>query len=157
MPTISMFFGIIIRMFFRDNRQHHLPHIHADCAAAIRHLALHIAAKGPQMKGLCFDMPLIPQKTGENPEAVAAFFSFAAVRIEYFQPHETAIGFKRPPQDAIGPDAEISMANPSYFIRRDGREILRRKDNVIVAEAVILVKVHFTRFPLPTLAPRGPA
>ena len=25
-----MFFGIIIRMFYRDNRQHHLPHIHAD-------------------------------------------------------------------------------------------------------------------------------
>lgn len=30
MPTISMFFGIIIRMFFRDNKQHHLPHIHAE-------------------------------------------------------------------------------------------------------------------------------
>jgi hypothetical protein len=30
MPTISMFFGIIIRMFYRDNQQHHLPHIHAE-------------------------------------------------------------------------------------------------------------------------------
>jgi hypothetical protein len=30
MPTISMFFGIIIRMFYRDNKQHHLPHIHAE-------------------------------------------------------------------------------------------------------------------------------
>jgi hypothetical protein len=30
MPTISMFFGIIIRMFYRDNKQHRLPHIHAD-------------------------------------------------------------------------------------------------------------------------------
>lgn len=30
MPTISMFFGIIIRMFYRDNIQHHLPHIHAE-------------------------------------------------------------------------------------------------------------------------------
>jgi hypothetical protein len=29
MATISMFYGIIISMFFRDNRQHHLPHIHA--------------------------------------------------------------------------------------------------------------------------------
>ncbi|TYT75967.1 DUF4160 domain-containing protein [Desulfobotulus mexicanus] len=28
MPTISMFYGILILMFFRDNRQHHLPHIH---------------------------------------------------------------------------------------------------------------------------------
>jgi hypothetical protein len=30
MPTISMFYGIIIRMFFRDNEKHNLPHIHAD-------------------------------------------------------------------------------------------------------------------------------
>lgn len=30
MPVISMFFGIIIRMFFRDNKQHHTPHIHAE-------------------------------------------------------------------------------------------------------------------------------
>jgi hypothetical protein len=25
-----MFYGIIIRMFYRDNKQHHLPHIHAE-------------------------------------------------------------------------------------------------------------------------------
>lgn len=29
MPTISMFYGILIRMFFRDIEKHH-PHIHAD-------------------------------------------------------------------------------------------------------------------------------
>ena len=29
MPTISMFFGILILMFFRDTSRHHLPHIHA--------------------------------------------------------------------------------------------------------------------------------
>ncbi len=29
MPTISMFYGIIIRMYFFDNQQHSLPHIHA--------------------------------------------------------------------------------------------------------------------------------
>jgi len=28
MPTISMFYGILVLMFFRDNRQHHMPHIH---------------------------------------------------------------------------------------------------------------------------------
>jgi hypothetical protein len=28
MATLSMFYGIIISMFFRDNRRHHLPHIH---------------------------------------------------------------------------------------------------------------------------------
>ncbi len=28
MPTISMFYGIIVMIFFKDNRQHNLPHIH---------------------------------------------------------------------------------------------------------------------------------
>jgi len=30
LPTISMFYGLLIRMFFRDNERHHMPHIHAD-------------------------------------------------------------------------------------------------------------------------------
>ena len=29
MPTISMFYGILVSMFFEDNDRHHLPHIHA--------------------------------------------------------------------------------------------------------------------------------
>ncbi len=29
MPVISMFYGIIILMFFFDNKKHHRPHIHA--------------------------------------------------------------------------------------------------------------------------------
>ena len=30
MSTISMFYGILIRMFFRDVKKHHDPHIHAE-------------------------------------------------------------------------------------------------------------------------------
>lgn len=30
MPTISMFFGILIRMFFYDTDKHKMPHIHAE-------------------------------------------------------------------------------------------------------------------------------
>ena len=29
MPILSMFYGIIIRMYFMDDKQHHAPHIHA--------------------------------------------------------------------------------------------------------------------------------
>lgn len=29
MPVISMFHGIIIRMYTLDNQSHHLPHLHA--------------------------------------------------------------------------------------------------------------------------------
>ena len=32
MPVISMFYGIIIRLFLLDNRHHNLPHIHAKYA-----------------------------------------------------------------------------------------------------------------------------
>ena len=30
MPTISMFYGILIRMFFYDIEKHKMPHIHAE-------------------------------------------------------------------------------------------------------------------------------
>ena len=30
MPTISMFYGIIVRMFAESGGQHNLPHIHAE-------------------------------------------------------------------------------------------------------------------------------
>jgi len=30
MPIVSMFYGIIIRMYFIDNKEHHAPHVHAE-------------------------------------------------------------------------------------------------------------------------------
>lgn len=30
MPVVSMFYGLIVMMYFRDNQQHHLPHIHVE-------------------------------------------------------------------------------------------------------------------------------
>ncbi|MCQ8102889.1 DUF4160 domain-containing protein [Methylomonas sp. SURF-2] len=38
MPAISMFYGIIVYMYFLDNKQHKLPHIHAkyhDCEVVV--------------------------------------------------------------------------------------------------------------------------
>jgi hypothetical protein len=29
MPVISMFYGIIVSLYFQDKRRHHRPHIHA--------------------------------------------------------------------------------------------------------------------------------
>jgi len=29
-PTISMFYGILILMYFYDNKKHNVPHIHAE-------------------------------------------------------------------------------------------------------------------------------
>lgn len=30
MPVISMFYGIIVMMYYFDNRKHHQPHIHVE-------------------------------------------------------------------------------------------------------------------------------
>jgi desulfoferrodoxin (superoxide reductase-like protein) len=30
MPAIAMFYGIIVYLYFQDNKRHHLPHIHAE-------------------------------------------------------------------------------------------------------------------------------
>lgn len=30
MPILSMFYGIVVRMYFFDNKQHHVPHVHAE-------------------------------------------------------------------------------------------------------------------------------
>ena len=31
MAVLTMFYGIIISMYYFDNRQHHFPHIHVKC------------------------------------------------------------------------------------------------------------------------------
>jgi hypothetical protein len=30
MPTISMFYGILVLMYFHDDKKHSVPHIHAE-------------------------------------------------------------------------------------------------------------------------------
>ena len=40
MPTISMFFGILVSMFYEDNVQHNTPHIHARYQGAKASLAI---------------------------------------------------------------------------------------------------------------------
>lgn len=35
MPVISMFYGIIIRMFYYDNKEHHTPHVHIEYSGYI--------------------------------------------------------------------------------------------------------------------------
>jgi hypothetical protein len=35
MPTISMFYGVLIRMFFFDTDKHKSPHIHAEFQGAV--------------------------------------------------------------------------------------------------------------------------
>jgi len=41
MPVISMFYGILIRMYLLDNNHHNLPHIHARNAEFEASVSLH--------------------------------------------------------------------------------------------------------------------
>lgn len=56
MPVISMFYGIIIYMYFFDDQKHHLPHLHAEYAEFEGVFTLHDAVMiegnlpGRQMK-----------------------------------------------------------------------------------------------------------
>ena len=40
MPTISMFYGIIVSMYFYDNKKHTLPHIHAEYAEYVASISI---------------------------------------------------------------------------------------------------------------------
>jgi hypothetical protein len=40
MPTISMFYGILIQMYFYDDKKHHCPHVHAEYGEQQATLAL---------------------------------------------------------------------------------------------------------------------
>lgn len=40
MPTISMFYGILILMYFYDNKKHSRPHIHAEYGDDIASIAI---------------------------------------------------------------------------------------------------------------------
>ncbi len=35
MPAIAMFYGILIRLFYKDTDKHHIPHIHAEYQNAV--------------------------------------------------------------------------------------------------------------------------
>jgi len=43
MPILSMFYGIIVRMYYTDDKQHHAAHIHAEYGSDRPSLALQTA------------------------------------------------------------------------------------------------------------------
>lgn len=50
MPTISMFYGILIRVFFNDIERHHLPHIHAEYQGQV---GVYAIEDGSLLSGAC--------------------------------------------------------------------------------------------------------
>ena len=41
MSTISMFYGILVRMFFYDTEKHNVPHIHAEYQGQVAVYSIH--------------------------------------------------------------------------------------------------------------------
>lgn len=50
MPVISMFYGVIVMMYYFDNRQHHLPHIHIQFGEEEAVISI---PDGKVLEGLC--------------------------------------------------------------------------------------------------------
>ena len=48
MPVISMFYGIIVSMYYLDTKQHNLPHIHVTYA---EHSAVYSIPEGTILEG----------------------------------------------------------------------------------------------------------
>jgi hypothetical protein len=48
MPILSMFYGIVVRMYFFDDKQHHVPHVHAEYSG---HEAVFALASGEVLAG----------------------------------------------------------------------------------------------------------
>ena len=48
MPILSMFYGIVVRMYFFDDKQHHVPHVHA---ASAGHEAVFAIPSGDALAG----------------------------------------------------------------------------------------------------------
>ena len=52
MPTISAFYGIVVLMFYRDNRQHHRAHIHVRYQGEESVLAIDPGLESPEHRAL---------------------------------------------------------------------------------------------------------
>jgi len=59
MPVISAFYGLIILMYYLDNKQHHVPHIHIQYA---EHEAVYQIPEGALIEGY---LPKAKQKLAE--------------------------------------------------------------------------------------------
>lgn len=84
MPILSMFYGIVIRMYFYDDKQHHVPHFHAEYAGE---LAVFSIDDGRMLAG---DLPsdkasLVQAWTHIHREELAANWALAIKGKEVFK------------------------------------------------------------------------
>src|SRR4051812_23386580 len=93
-----------------------LAHLDGDELAVLHDNGFYMAARSFHRKlGMCSQL-LIPKKTRENAQAVAAFFGFRTIRIKDAKAELALLGRQRSPENTIGAYAEISVANDANLI-----------------------------------------
>jgi hypothetical protein len=81
-------------------------------------------------------VPVVVEELGEDPQAIAALFRFAAVGVEDAQA-EVGRRRRRERQDPIGPGAQVAVADPPDRLGRQRKGQRRRVDDqIVVAQRV---------------------
>src|SRR5439155_12709079 len=86
----------------------------------------------------------VPEIARENPQPIAALLRLGSVRIKDPQRESRLFGGQRPPENAIGADAKIAMADPFYFLwGQRAWKILWIDDQIIIAQSVVFAELHY--------------
>jgi len=121
----------------------HAAHVDRDRAAALGDADLDESSRGVEGEGLLFHQAAVVEVTGEDPDAVAAFFGLGGVGVEDAQGEGSAGGGQRSPENAVGADAEVAVADAADVRgRRQRAGVARVHDDVVVAKGVVFGEAH---------------
>jgi hypothetical protein len=122
-----------------------VAHVHCDGASALLDAHLDEAAGGFEGERRLGDEAAVVEVTGEDADAVAALLSFGGVGVEDAQGEGRAGRGKWAPEDAVGADAEVAVADAADLRGRGQRAgVARVHDEVVVAEGVVFGEAHGT-------------
>ena len=125
------------------HREADFAHVDGDRGCAVADFAGHDAAEGIDGEGVVIDFADVVEVTGEDAQAVAALFGFAAVGVHYAQAEVGFVGGEWPVEDAIGAEAEVAVAD-AHGVLLVGQltGVLRVEDEIVVAECVVFGEFH---------------
>ena len=116
-------------------------HFHGHRRALIDYPAGYDAPRCVYGKRLFRYPTAIPEVAGKNPQAVAAFFRFAAVGVEYAQPEVGLLTRFGTVKDSVCAETEMAMADePNIIDFGPFGRILRVEDQIIIAQRVVFGK-----------------
>ena len=116
----------------------HFAHVDGDGGCAIADFAGDDSAECIDGEGLVFNFADVVEVTGEDAQAIAALFGFAAVGVHDAQSEICFVGGQWPVEDAVGAEAEIAVADThGIFLVRHLCGVFRVEDEIVVPESMI--------------------